>query len=54
MAKKETSYKGVIASVPQLKIELQLEALKEGEYILRLWDKNKLIKTVRFKKLSKS
>ncbi|MEM1339415.1 MAG: hypothetical protein AAF634_05780 [Bacteroidota bacterium] len=50
MAKKETSYRGAVPPVPHVKIDLRLDALKAGEYTLRLWDKNTIIKTVHFKK----
>ena len=47
---KEKKYKGKLKEVPTDKIYLNVDALKEGEYILKITHKNKVIKRTKFKK----
>ena len=47
---KEKKYKGKIKEVPTDKIYLNVDELKEGEYILKITNKNKVIKRTKFNK----
>lgn len=50
MKKKRSSLHGSIPAVPKQKIYLNVNALENGEYELRILNKNKLIKTITFNK----
>jgi len=47
---KEESSEGAIVAVPRFNIDLRVDALREGQYTLRLLDRKKTIATIHFKK----
>lgn len=50
MTLKHTLYKGSVDTLPYSKIYINVKHLKKGLYELNITNKNKLIKTTRFKK----
>lgn len=50
MEKKSNKYKGELPPMLDHKIYLNVNALKKGEYELKIIDKNKIIKKITFKK----
>ncbi len=50
MNKKSKQLKGKLPPMPSHEIYLNVNALQEGEYELRIIDKNKVIKKTTFKK----
>lgn len=49
MHKNDKIYKGIVPAMPSHKIYLNINQLQDGEYELRIINKNKLIKKTRFK-----
>lgn len=52
MKKKRPSLQGNIPSIVEQQIYLNVNALEDGEYELKIIHKNKIIKTTIFKKVS--
>lgn len=50
MNKKSKKLKGTLPQMPNYEIYLNVNALQEGAYELRIMDKNKIIKKTTFKK----
>ncbi|MFC4633866.1 hypothetical protein ACFO3O_08105 [Dokdonia ponticola] len=50
MNKKSKQLKGTLPPMPGHKIYLNVNALQEGDYELKIMDKNKVIKKTTFKK----
>jgi hypothetical protein len=50
MPKKSKTFNGKIESLPKHNIYLNVNHLEQGEYILKIIHKNKVIKLIRFNK----
>lgn len=50
MKKKRTTYQGDIDSIPSKTLHLNINQLEQGMYVLNIVSKNKIIKSVTFKK----
>jgi hypothetical protein len=50
MSKSPKKYYGDLPKIPTRQIYLNISHLEKGEYLLKIVDKNKVIKHIRFKK----
>ncbi len=50
MSKSPKKYYGDLPVIPSRQIYLNINHLEKGEYLLKIVDKNKVIKHIRFKK----